>query len=111
MKHILLNLLNFFVLIFVVVFWLYPNIVYADSNASAQIIEIKSSSKDFPDKAGLKDEIIIKVINASMLNDEQFTTQKVILFFDGMPLRGAYPRKNSVDRKGNGELKFFIPHD
>ena len=107
LKYFLQTLL--FIIIFVVS--IYPNTINTDSTKSAEITDIRSGDKNHLNEAGLENEIIISVKNAPELNDEELTSQKVILFFDGMPLSSVFPRENNVNKEGNGKLRFFIPHD
>ena len=111
MKRCLLYSFKTMLLILVFTSLVYPATSGTDSTATAEITSIKSSDNNHPDEAGLENEIIIEVKNAPQLNDEGLSSQKIILFFDGMPLNTVFPRENRVDKQGNGKLRFFIPHD
>lgn len=59
---------------------------------------------------GLEDEIGVTVINAGQLLDEARKQDKhILLFIDGMQLKGIYPDTYSIDRD-KGELHFFVDH-
>lgn len=76
-----------------------------DEETIAKITEIT------PQSAGLGDEIKLMVADAPQLNDGKFSTKKVTLLIDGIPLIGVFPRMNNVDDSGNGIIRFYIPHD
>lgn len=85
------------------------SLLLADTSHKAKITLIKTLNHSDTSRAGLEDEILLRVINAPELSDDTLKSPKVILFFEGMPLKGIYPRKNTIDSKGNGKLVFFIP--
>lgn len=59
---------------------------------------------------GLEDEIGVAVINAGQFLDEARKQDKhILLFIDGMQLKGIYPDTYSIDRD-KGELHFFVDH-
>ena len=59
---------------------------------------------------GLEDEIIAQVTNIEQLQAEaQEKNKKIILFLNGIPLKGIYPNSYVVDGE-KGELGFFINH-
>jgi len=59
---------------------------------------------------GLEDEIGVVVINAGQLLDEARQQDKhILLFIDGMQLKGTYPDTYSIDRD-KGEFHFFVDH-
>lgn len=59
---------------------------------------------------GLEDEIRVKIFNVGQFLDEARQQDKhILLFIDGMQLKGIYPDTYSIDRD-KGELHFFVDH-
>ncbi len=59
---------------------------------------------------GLEDEIGVMVINAGQLLDEARQQDKhILLFIDGIPIKGIFPDTYAIDRD-KGELRFFVDH-
>jgi len=80
------------------------------ADTSAPVDETKpfvASVSSSENAVGLEDEIIVQVTGIRQLLDEaKEKNEKIILFINGLPLKGIYP---AFDEEKNG-LRFFIDH-